>query len=67
MDLNLENLARNVQFDISEPQNALPYWSCNSSSSIARDEFPQEIWLDLGQLATLLRVELDGAGHPGGN
>ena len=42
MDLHLENLAKNVQFDFSKPQNELPGWSCNSGSS-----FPQEIWLKI--------------------
>jgi hypothetical protein len=47
MDLHLENHAKNTQFDFSKSQNELLGWSCDSGSSIARDEFPQEIWLKI--------------------
>ena len=56
MDLHLENSAKNVQFDFSKPQNELPGWSCNSGSSIARDEFPQEIWLKIFSYLKILDV-----------
>ena len=56
MDLHLENLAKNAKFDFSKPQNALPDWSCNSGSSIARDEFPQEIWVKIFSYLKILDV-----------
>ena len=56
MDLHLENSAKNAQFDFSKSQNELLGWSCNPGSSIARDEFPQEIWLKIFSYLKILDV-----------
>ena len=56
MDLHLENSAKNAQFDFLKSQNELLGWSCDPGSSIARDEFPQEIWLKIFSYLKILDV-----------
>ena len=56
MDLHLENSQKNAQFDFSQSNNELPVWSCDFSTSTARDEFPQEIWLKIFSYLKILDI-----------